>query len=466
MKYLYLIPLLLLAACTVGPEYKSPEIDAPDTFAYQEVFELLNKDKKESDQLNQWWEGFSDNGLARLIEQAIENNNQIASAAARLKAARANVRLIDANDAANVNASLDNQVSSNKLLDGNDSGSKNSEYGVGLNLLLPLDVFGKNKRELEAAIAALEAAEAELSDTVLQISTDVAREYLRYRGNQRQLILLRESVVLQEKTLSVITARYKAGLSPELDLRRAETSVERLRADIPPLLQSLSNSRHTLANFIGQYPTYSLPDLDEEKGIPDYEYRLKSAIPIDVLRQRPDIRRAEAELKQAIASIGIAEADFYSSFDLLGSLQVTTGGIIGNTSLDLFTLSLSLLIDQFITDGGARQSRLDIAQARAEELLADYKQALLDGALDVESTLVALQTSIERQSSLEKAVTSSSRSFEQANRLYQLGLSSFLDVVDAQRVLAAAEQQLATERTNYSTQIASLFRVLGTSIAY
>lgn len=145
--------------------------------------------------------------------------------------------------------------------------------------------------------------------------------------------------------------------------------------------------------------------------------------------------------------------------------------VIGEVTSVNFKAQHKVKAGEVLVDLDNREQKLAVRLAEVEikgakNLLARYEQALLDGALDVESTLVALQTSIDRQSSLEKAVTSSSRSFEQANRLYQLGLSSFLDVVDAQRVLASAEQQLATERTNYSTQIASLFRVLGTSVAY
>lgn len=465
MKVIILLfVMFLLTACTIGPEYVAPKIDAPSQFVYQDVFDLLNEGKKDNTNINQWWEGFSDEGLTSMVKKAIENNNQIIGATARVRAAKANIALIDADDALTANASFDQSLNANKAIENNNSSSKETSYAIGIDLALPIDVFGKNKREVQAAIAAYETAQAELADTVLRVSTDVAREYLRYRGNQRQLQLLKESVALQEKTLSIVKARYKAGLSPELDMRRAETSVERLRADIPPLLQSLSNSRHTIANFVGDYPRLQIMELDNSLDIPGYEYKLQTEIPINILRRRPDILASEAKLKQSVAEIGIAEADFYPTFNLLSSLQVSTDGLIGNTSFDLFSLAISLLVNQFITDGGARDARLVIAKANSDEALANYKQALLDAALDVETNLIALKSSIERQQSLEKAVVSSSRSFEQADRLYQLGLSSFLDVVDAQRVLASAEQQLATERTNYSTQIASLFRVLGTKV--
>jgi NodT family efflux transporter outer membrane factor (OMF) lipoprotein len=463
MKYLPLALTSLLCACTVGPDYVSPEIDAPAEFVFQEVFDLLNEGKQVPPVDTNWWEGFADPLLTQLVEDAIENNQRIASAVARVKSARANVRLADAGDTLRTGAGADTNVSKQRDLDADETDSDSLLGGV-LSFVLPIDIAGRNRREVEAALANLESSESGLRNIVLTTSTDVVSEYLRLRGNQRQLELLRESVALQEKTLSIVNSRYQSGLSPELDLRRAETSVQRLQADIPPLLESLISSRLVLANLTGQYPGAYETTLNDNTSIPGYQYQLVSTIPVDVLRQRPDIQQTEARMKQTVAEIGVAEADFYPVFDLFGQMQISTAGIIGGPGMDLLIASIGAMIDQVITDGGARDANLDVAKARAEEALADYNQALLDAAQSIETTLAGLKLSLIRQESLEQAVQSSARSFEQAERLYQLGLSSFLDVVDAQRVLASAEQQLATERTSYATQIATLFRVLGTNI--
>ncbi len=459
-----LILTLLAGACTVGPEYKAPDLDAPETFVSQDIFRLLNENGESRPASAIWWEGFSDPMLSRLIEETIENNQDVAAAAARVRFAQAELKLADAGNALTVDGSAETGVEGRRELGGDNDNSGNETLFGALGLALPLDVFGRNRREVEAAQASLEAAEADLRSVVLTRSTDVAREYLRLRGSQRQLELLRESVSLQEKTLSVVKSRYEAGLSPELDLRRAETSVERLRADIPPLEESLLNSRNRLANLTGQYPGAFEESLREITAIPAYEQNIPSPVPVDALRQRPDIRRAEAELKRTIAEIGVAESDYYPVFRLFGQMRIGTSGISGQPSMDVIIGSLSALVEQVLIDGGARKAGVARARARADEALANYRQALLDAAQSIETTLAALQSSLNRQQSLEKAVESSARSFSQAENLYQLGLISFLDVVDAQRVLASAEQQLAGERTNYSTEIATLFRVLGARV--
>ena len=277
--------------------------------------------------------------------------------------------------------------------------------------------------------------------------------------------MLRESIALQQKTLSIVKSRFESGLSPELDLRRAETSVENLRADIPSLEESLLNSRNQLASLSGQFPGAYEETLREQKETPVYNNAIPQLVPLEVLSMRPDVRQAEAELKQAIANIGVAEAQYYPVFRLDGALNIGLTEVSSMPVTEVLVASLAALIEQTLISGGSRSANFQIAQALAEEALADYEQALREASEEVETSMAAIQSSSHRQVSLEKAVKSSQRSFSQAETLYQQGLISFLDVVDAQRVLAGAEQALARERTNYATQIAILFRVLAINIS-
>ncbi|MAM34388.1 MAG: hypothetical protein CMH28_04870 [Micavibrio sp.] len=456
--------IILLSGCAVGPDYAPPEISSPPQFVSQDVLSALNSDKDDKTVPVDWWTGFQDDTLNMLVEKGLQNNLDIAASIARVKQARAVIRLADAGDNLRADIDLSGDVQERRELDGDSETTTTSALGAGLDVVQPLDIFGRTQREVEAARAQLEGTQAELRSIVLQTSSDIASEYLLLRGNQRQIELLRESVDLQEKTLSIVKSRFDAGLSPELDLRRAETSVENLRANIPPLEADLLNSRNRLASLTGAFPGAYEVLLSSQKNIPDYESPIPELIPLDVLTARPDVRQAESILKESIANIGVAEAQYYPIFQLGASLSV---GITNASSMPVTEVligSLAALIQQVITDGGARDANYDIAEAQAEEALANYRQALRLAIEDVEITLAAIESSYRRQNSLEKAVNSSQRSFTQAETLYQQGLISFLDVVDAQRVLASAEQALARERTNYSTQIAILFRVLGVNV--
>ena len=461
---LLMIGALILSACTVGPDYEAPDINAPPQFVSQDILKSLNKGKNEKPLATDWWMGFNDDVLNTLVEAGLENNFEIAAAAARVEAAQARVKLAGVGDNLTADMDIDSEIQERRELTQDKEATTTRSSAAGLGLALPLDVFGRSRREVEAARAVLEAAQAELRSIVLLVSSDITSEYLRLRGNQRQLELLRESIELQEKTLSIVKSRFESGLSPELDLRRAETSVENLRAEIPPLEEELLNSRNRLASLSGQYPGAYDETLKEKKETPAYDSSVPEWVPLDVLSTRPDVRQAEANLKQTIANIGAAEADYYPAFELSGSISIGSTGVSSLPVTNVLIASLGAIIEQVLIDGGARDANFEIAQAQAEEALAYYEQALREASEEVEVSLAAIQSSQRRQVSLEKAVFSSQRSFSQAETLYQQGLISFLDVVDAQRVLASAEQALARERTNYATQIAVLFRVLGVNV--
>jgi len=462
---LCLVALIGLSACTVGPDYQKPDINAPKSFVSQDVLGALNTNASKKETFaNNWWEGFEDPVLNQLVDAGITQNFNIFAATARVKEAQARVKLAGANDNLTVESDLAGSVEEQKRLNRDGNQTTTSRTTGSLSASLPLDIFGRTRREVQAARANLEASRAELKSIVLKTSSDISSEYLRLRGNQRQLELLKESVTLQEKTLSIVRSRFEAGLAPELDFQRALASVERLRSQIPPLEERLRNSRNDIAGLTGHFPGHYEALLNAQGDIPEYKTPIPKLVPLDVLDARPDIRRAEAQLKEAIANIGVAQADYYPAFALTGEIAIGSTGISSLPTTDLLIGSLAAMIEHVILSGNVRDANLEIAKAQAEEALANYELALRDASQQVEESLNAIRASIERTSSLEKSATASERSFSQAQTLYQQGLISFLDVVDAQQDLADDEQDLAAERTAYSTEIANLFNVLGTKI--
>lgn len=408
--------------------------------------------------------GFDDPLLNQLIETGLEENFEIAAAMARVKAARARTSLAGSADNLFIGTDAEADIQERRQLQPDSDATTTTALSAGLGLGLPLDIFGRTRRDVQRARAELQAATEELRGIVLFVSSDIADEYLGLRGTQRQLELLRESVALQEQTLSIVRTRYDSGLSPELDVQRATSSVESLRAQIPPLEENLQNSRNRLATLSGEFPGAYEELLTPSQDIPVYSARIPDALPLDVLNARPDIAQSEADLKAAIAAIGVAEAEFYPSFDLAANISFGATGVSSMNPTQVLIGSLSALIDQVITDGGARSAGREIAQAQAEEALADYELALRNAVQEVEASLNAIRASAARQDLLTKAVQASQRSFAQAQTLYRQGLISFLDVVDAQQDLASDEQSLASERTDYAREIATLFNALGADI--
>lgn len=462
------LPFIFLSACAVTtPKLPSTETKPPEQFVAQEILQNLSSVKDAGVAGVRWWEGFNDPVLNELVSTSIQNNFQIAAAAARVKEARALLELSEAGDSLLVE--LDAEVSGQKSdRDNNTSSSTGSNNTrdersalLGLGFTLPIDLAGRVENEVRAAAANLMAEQAGLRAQIIETSTAVAQEYLSLRGNQKQLAMLRESVELQEKTLAIVQARFESGLSPELDVRRAETSVENLRASIAPLQQALQDSRHRLATLSGQFPGAYEQLLKPEGDLPEYGLGIPVSVPFQVIQARPDVQLVQARFAQAAADVGVAQADFYPSIELMANIQIGSTAINSNPATSILIGSLAALLNQVVYDGGARDARLNAAVARAEGALAEYEQVLRVVTQEVENSLTAIDSSASRQTALGKAVISSKRSFEQADALYQLGLVSFLDVVDAQRVYANAEQALATEQTNYATLIAGLFRALG-----
>jgi len=462
------LPLALLSGCAVtAPELPKSSTKPPEKFVAQNILQNLSSVKEAGVAGVRWWEGFNDSVLNELVSTSIQNNFQIASAAARVKEARALLQLSEAGDSllVELDAEVSGQKSDRNNNTPNNSGSNNARDErsalLGLGFVLPIDLAGRVEQEVRAAAANLMAEQAGLRAQIIETSTAVAQEYLSLRGNQKQLAMLRESVELQEKTLAIVQARFESGLSPELDVRRAETSVENLRASIAPLQQALQDSRHRLATLSGQFPGAYEQLLRPEGDLPEYGLGIPASVPFQVVQARPDVQLAQARFAQAAADVGVAQADFYPSIELMANIQIGSTAINSNPATSILIGSLAALLNQVVYDGGARDARLNAAVARAEGALAEYEQVLRVVTQEVENSLTAIDSSASRQIALGKAVVSSKRSFEQADALYQLGLVSFLDVVDAQRVYANAEQALATEQTNYATLIAGLFRALG-----
>ncbi len=462
--------VLFVSSCAVGPEYTPPQIDPPDQFVSQDVFAGLTTEvEAEIPQLKapmnrNWWEGFQDETLNHLVNQALMNNYNIASASARLQDAYAQLMLAESGDKIQIDADLDTGGSQRyEFGDDDDSTTQGDVFGS-LSFAWPVDAFGRTRREVEAALARVEEASAAYRSTVLAVSSNVAREYLRLRGNQRQLTLLEESVDLQKQTLNIVQSRYNTGLAPELDLRRAEASVANLEADIPPLQEELINGRNVIDTLTGRFPGRYTEMLSTEEAIPSYKGTIPSLMPMDVLLMRPDVQQAEARLKAAVANIGAAKAEWYPIVRLSKQLSVGGSGVLDGQGVGVLFASIGALIRQVVTDGGERQAVLDSAEARAQEALSNYRQILLLAVEDVERSLSSLQSSLDRQMYLDQAVKASDSSFRQAESLYRLGLTSFIDVVDAQRVLASAQQKLASAKTAYAVEVANLFRVLGVQI--
>ncbi len=339
---------------------------------------------------------------------------------------------------------------------------RDRRFGVAeLDMSMPIDLFGIKKRKLESTQANIKKAQALLTQTTQQIRTDIVTSYIKLAGDQRQLSLLNKALRLQEKTFFAVQTRYDKGLATELDLRKAEASLEAKKAEAPPLEHAIFKRYNHIATLIGDFPGNSL--LDSSPSLEQLRYKdpLPHLTTIEVLNARPDVETAEAQLQEAVAGIGLAKAAYYPSVKLEGSYDLTNSIATGTSAIDLVVATIATAINQTILSGGALKSGVNLAKAKADAALADYENTLHLAVENVEAHLSSVRASNNKLQALENSFNASDSGFAQAQILYQDGKITFLNLADAQKRRDSAEQKLAKEQTTHAVLIALLFEALG-----
>ncbi len=443
--------LLVLAGCAVGPDYHPPKTAMPAAWTDAKLV---------GPPVTQWWKTFNDPELDSLIERAVGANHDLRIANARLREARALRGLArwDFGPAIAGGASYtDNRASRNAQTF---AGAKldTDMYDAAFDASWEIDVFGGKRRALEAASADMAATEEDRRDVLVSLLAEVARNYVEVRGFQRRLAITRNNVASQQAALELTQRRFRAGASSDLDVSRAAALLAGTQSQLPALEASLKQALHRLAVLIGEPPgAFALDDAP----IPATPPEVPVGLPSDLLRRRPDVRRAERELAGATARIGIETAELFPKFSLVGA-----AGLQSLSASDWLTggsryWSAGPTMTWRIFDFGRIRSRIQAANAREEAALAAYEKAVLISLEDVENALVAYAKEQERYRSLQQQVTANRRAVELATKLYTTGASDFLNVLDAQRSLYQAEDDLAQSERTVTANLIALYKALG-----
>jgi NodT family efflux transporter outer membrane factor (OMF) lipoprotein len=429
----------LAAACQVGPVHEPPQPQAPT--AWSAASGELAADAA-------WWRGFGDPVLDGLIERASAANIDLAIARARVLEARALRDAAAGGKWPSVSASAGAArvgPSENAVVF---APGDYDLYEAGFDARWEIDLFGRLDRLVEAAARDAEAAEEAERDARVTLVAEVAREYVTLRGAQRELAILRENLALQRDTLELTAAREQAGLSPELDTSRARTQAETTAAAIPVFEARARASILRLNVLVGEAPGA----LEAELG---------AGLPLEVLRRRPDVRRAERELARETELVGQRTAELYPRLVLFGS-----AGFQSQQLSDLFesgstawSLGGSLLAPIF--EGGRLRAELRAQEARAEEAALAWRGTVLEALREVEDALSSLAREREREARLAAATQAARRSVELASDLNAQGLVDFFQVLDAQRELVQVESELAISQTQVAARAVALYKALG-----
>jgi multidrug efflux system outer membrane protein len=454
--------LLVLAGCAAGPDYREPKITVPARFDGTTAGQYSTNAP-----LLRWWGTFSDPYLTNLVAIALTNNLDLRVAEANIREARALRREAQFDFLPVVNASggYREGLLSEATAPGLSRGERRTGlFDAGFDALWELDLFGRVRRSVEARTAQTEAAMAALENFYVTLTSEIARNYFELRGLQNELGVALKNAENQKQTLAITQARLEGGRGTELDVARARAQWTATLALIPPLQSGISAAIHRLSVLTGQQPNALKAALEKESPLPPLPSLVNIGNPEELLRRRPDIRVAERNLAAATAGIGIVTADLFPRVTFNGNIALESSSFTGLGAAGSETWSFGPRISWAALDYGHVRARIRAAGARADASLAQYEQTVLSALEETENALVDFGREQERMSYLQQTVESSRSASQLAQQRFDAGAVDFLVVLDAERALLDAEDQLARSQTRTLTSLVSVYKALGGSI--
>ena len=450
--------LLLVGCAAVGPDYKPPEVATPKEWNTQ-LSGGLKGESVNPRTLAVWWLTFNDPVLTKLIDRAVAGNLDLSLARAHVREARARRGIAEANSYPSINSG--GAVAKTRTSEATGGGLESDLYIAGFDATWELDVFGQNRRLVEAAGAALQASEEGLHDVMVSLLAEVALNYVEVRSYQMRLSIAEANRKAQEQTYAMTVTRSQTGLTSSLHVEQARYNLEETRSQIPPLQIGLEQAKNRLAVLLGEKPGSLTGELAQRQDIPTPPPEIAVGVPADVLRRRPDVRRAERALAAQTAAVGVATAELYPKFTLIG--------VIGLESLSLNTLvkkgsrayAIGPSFAWNIFDAGRIRQNIEVRNAIQEQALLTYESSVLTALADVENALVAYVDEQLRQQSLEQAAQAAQRAVLMAEDQYTSGLTDFQNVLNGQRALLSLQNQLALSKSGVTANLIGLYKALG-----
>ena len=456
-----------LSACEVGPDYSAPQ---PALSAFHNEGAVAARGAHlPAPVLDTWWTGFRDPALTRIVERALDQNLDLAASIARVDQARAAARTAGAQllptadlnaSASPIHQSLESPTGTiARHLPGYDRNQ--TLYDVGVGASWELDLFGGLRRGSEAAAAEAEAAEAAQLGTRISIAADAADAYFQIRGDQARLAVATDQIVTDKHLLDIVSQRRARGTATDREQAQAEALLSQARASVPPLRIDLEAELNRLDVLMGAQPGTYAGEMAAVAPIPTIPRIEDGADPIDVLRRRPDVIAAERRLAASNAEIGVAISDYYPKISLSGLFGFESMNAAHLFKAATFQPEATAGLRWRLFDFGKVDSEVAGASGANAEALATYRQSVLHAAEDVENAFKALIESEARTQELLTETDALTRARNSSQSAYQGGVISLTDVLDADRQLLVAQDELAQTRTNAARAAVGSFRALG-----
>lgn len=444
----------------VGPNYGRPP--APVAQAWIDAADKRVRSESADD--SQWWNTFHDPVLSDLVQSAYRQNLTLREAGFRILQARAQLGIavgqLFPQQQQNTGSFAAEAVSINEANRQLTAQRWYNQWNYGFSLAWELDFWGRFRRAIEASEATLDASVEDYDDVLVTLLGDVATNYVQYRTTEQRIVYAQENVQLQRKILELATARFRGGQTSELDVNQAQSDLSSTEALIPRLRIQQREANNRLCVLLGAPPE----DLQQRLGkgaIPSAQPDVAVGIPAELLRRRPDIRRAERQAAAQCAEIGVAESDFYPHISIDGSLGWGSQRLGNLLTAKSFTGSVGPEFRWNILNYGRILNNVRAQDARFQELVVTYQQTVLQANEEVENGLVRFLESQSEVQSLSTSVSAAKKSVDEGMAQYQGGMTDFNRVAVLQQRLVQSEEQLAQAQGSIAEGLVDTYRALG-----
>lgn len=463
-----LVPLLLalgMAGCTLGPDFKRPDTQAPGEWAALQGQAAPSQPAAEPLE-TRWWENFHDARLSALVDRVAARNLDLQIASARLLQSRAQRSSIAADEtpSVGVEAGYDRARNSAEGLSdpsGNSGKSAFSLWQGDLTASWEIDLWGRVRRQVEAADASVQVAEDDRRGVLLALLSETAGDYIQLRAVQRTLQVTHDNLEVARHGLKLSQQRQDEGVATRLDVAQASAQVASIEARLPTLEARQADLINALSLLAAEPPRSLQAELLQPGELPAPQQRFAIGVPSELAERRPDIRQAEARLHAATANIGVAKADFYPSIRLSGNVgfQALQLSDFGGWDSRRFGIGPQLSLPIF--EGGRLKGMLELREAQQQEAALHYQQVVLHAWHEIDDVLRLYNASQLRRDRLAEAVRQNRIALETAQRQYVEGAVDFLNVLSVQSALLASEEQWIDSSAAVSQALVGLYKALG-----
>jgi multidrug efflux system outer membrane protein len=449
--------LFLFSGCSLGPNYHRPDVEIPVDWHWKEAV------PRDEESKGPWWEVFNDPELDRLQQLAVENNQNLKAAIARIDQARSHARVTAADFFPNVTADPSWQRYKTSPNTANNvpfpiQSITANDFKVPLDFSYEIDLWGKVRRSFESARNEMLASAADYENVLFTLQADVGENYYRLRGVDREIEIFNTAVELRQKNLDIFNARFKAGYTSQLEVVRSTGELSSAKANLADARRRHAAYLNALALLCGSAVSgFDVPSKSVSLQPPE----IKPGLPSDLLERRPDIAEAERHLAAKNAEIGVAYAAFFPSIKLTGSAGFESAELSDIFSWESRVWSIGPSISIPISALGVNQARVNEVRGAYDEAVAQYRQSVLVAFRDVEDMLSALRFLKEQSGVLGEVISASRKAVELSTAQYKNGIVDYLNVIDAERTRLDNELQLVRVDTERMASTVKLVKAIG-----